>query len=138
LYVPPGYNFDNFYRAIQGFGDLMNHNKYANNHDYYSALLMLKQVKFLSNNMLIVKEDHAIATPVAVLNYSYYDSLEALKQELASNKSQIQCIVGSVEGITGMVPFGKAQQPDVWDYADGVDTMEFLLGLNQMTHSRPS
>ena len=33
-------------------------------------------------------------------------------------KDKIQCVVGS-----HYVPFGKAQSPHLWDYADGIDTI---------------
>ncbi len=36
----------------------------------------------------------------------------------------IQCLVGK-----DLTAFGKAQQPDILDYADGVDTIKFLLSL---------
>ncbi len=129
LYVPEGYDFNPFWNAMQTFDWLLTHNKYANNHDYYSALLLLKRVPFLSNNMLIIKEDADISTPVAVLNYSYYTDKEALAAELSTLQDRIQCVVGDGGVVAGAVPFGRAQQPDVWDYADGVDTMAFLLGL---------
>ena len=50
--------------------------------------------------------------------------IERLKENLAAHTEEIQCIVGR-----DYIPFGKAQQPELWDYADGVDTMEFLNGL---------
>ena len=43
---------------------------------------------------------------------------------VASSDPEIQCIVGK-----GSTRFGAAQQPGLFDYADGVDTMQFLLGL---------
>ena len=79
---------------------------------------------FLENGFLILKEDKALHSPVAVLNYEYYDEKESLALQLDELKEDIQCIVGK-----HYVPFGKAQQPDLEDYADGVDTLRFLESI---------
>jgi hypothetical protein len=47
--------------------------------------------------------------------------------ELHEKAGEIQCIV-SRRAMEGAIPPGKAQEPELWDYADGVDTMRFLLG----------
>ena len=40
------------------------------------------------------------------------------------NAEQLQCVVSKKD-----ISFGNTQQPNLWDYADGVDTVEFLRGL---------
>ena len=40
-----------------------------------------------------------------------------------------QCIVSN-ENIKNFIEFGKTQSPELTDYADGVDTIDFLLKLN--------
>ncbi|MFI5220525.1 MAG: acyl-CoA reductase [Bacteroidia bacterium] len=129
LYVPENYDFQNFFKAVESFSTVMNHNKYMNNYDYHHAVFLLNHVKFLTNNFLIVKEDKPISTPVSVLNYEFYKDVNALKKELNEKKEKIQCIVTAKKEIENAVPFGKAQQPELWDYADGMDTMKFLLDL---------
>ena len=124
LYVPEGYSFDQFFGALEVFSPIMEHNKFMNNYDYHRALFLLDGIPFLTNNFLIVRENEAYATPVSVLHYEYYSSLNDLELKLASDNELIQCRVG-VNGL----PFGSAQQPDILDYADGVDTMQWLLSL---------
>ncbi|MEP7171115.1 MAG: acyl-CoA reductase [Bacteroidota bacterium] len=126
LYVPKGYDFGLFFRSIESYSDIMQHNKYMNNFDYHHAVYLLNDIKFLTNNFLIVKEDKAIATPVSVLNYEFYDDIESLKKELENQREKIQCVVSNNIGIKDAIPFAKAQQPELWDYADGVDTIKFL------------
>jgi hypothetical protein len=41
------------------------------------------------------------------------------------NSEQIQCIVGN-----DFIPFGNSQCPALSDYADNVNTLEFLGALN--------
>jgi hypothetical protein len=124
LYVPEGYSFDRFFPAMEHFSDLMQHNKYMNNYDYHRALFLLNSQAFLTNNFLILREHTDIHTPVAVLHYERYRSHEALSSVLAAHQDEIQCIMGHDH-----LPFGTAQQPGLTDYADGVDTLRFLLDL---------
>ncbi len=77
---------------------------------------------FYDTGYVLLKEDTRLSSPVSVLYYEYYESQHAVKQQTELLKEKIQCIVGK-HGI----PFGKAQSPELWDYADGIDTIEFLL-----------
>ncbi|MBK9319796.1 MAG: acyl-CoA reductase [Bacteroidetes bacterium] len=125
LYVPENYQFDGFFRAIEIYGEaLMQHNKYMNNFDYHNALFMLNNEKFLTNNFLLLREHQALATPVSVLHYEVYSSKYELMKKLEAEKELMQCIIGKA-----YLPFGTSQQPGLSDYADGVDTMKFLLSI---------
>ena len=49
---------------------------------------------------------------------------------MSLKKDEIQCIVSEMElPLSNTIPFGKAQSPDLNDYADGVDVIDFLLKL---------
>ena len=85
---------------------------------------MMGKHNILENGFLILKEDKALHSPVSVLNYEYYERKASVLIELDKLKDDIQCIVGK-----GYVPFGKAQQPELEDYADGVDTLRFLEAI---------
>lgn len=128
FYVPEGYNFDRFFKAIYSWNPIMNSAKYANNYDYNKAVYLMSMFKLLENGFLMLKEDKSFSSPIATVFYETYTNLESLKEELSVRKEEIQCIVGN--GITGKeVPFGKTQQPQLWDYADNVDTLDFLLKI---------
>ncbi|MGI8892060.1 MAG: acyl-CoA reductase [Bacteroidia bacterium] len=128
LYVPENYDFNSFWNSIFPFADVMKHNKYANNYDYNRAILLLEQIPFLTNEFLILKEDPALATPVAVVNYEKLNE-EKIKKVLSEGKEAIQCIVSSADFIENKVEFGQTQYPQLGDYADKVDTIKFLIGL---------
>ncbi len=81
----------------------------------------------LDNNFLLLKEEKSLSSPVAVLHYEYYNNLDELKQHLKTEKENIQCVVSNNAEISS-IKFGQAQKPELWDYADGVDTMDFLIG----------
>lgn len=124
LYVPQDLLLDRFFEAIYPWNDIVNHNKYGNNYDYTRALWLLDGVTFLDNGFLLLKQDKALASPMATVFYDTYSSRADLEAELSERSGEIQCIVGH-----GHVPFGKAQYPALSDYADGVETMRFLLDL---------
>jgi hypothetical protein len=132
LFVPKAYSFDLFYEAMIEHQEIIQANKYANNYDYNSTVyLMSNDPTLLDNNFLLLKESPAYASPIGVLYYEFYDDLNTLKTRLDKEAEQIQCIVSSHSGFTNAVPFGQAQCPALNDYADGVDTMKFLTGLQQ-------
>ncbi len=128
IYVPKGYDFDLFFKGIQDRQDVVNHSKYANNYDYNRAIFAMNGQRFLDNGFVLLKEEEELPSPISVLHYSQYGPGTDPRIALAELDDQIQCTV-SGSGLKGEVPFGQAQNPGLADYADGVDTMEFLLGL---------
>ena len=128
LFVPKDYNFDKFFNAMFDFKDIINQHKYANNYDYNKAVYLMSEINILDNGFLLLKEDHGYASPIACLFYEFYEKTELLKEKLAHDKEQIQCIV-SQAGNDSEISFGETQAPSLKDYADGVDTIEFLLDL---------
>jgi len=128
LFVPKDYNFDAFFEAIYDFKDAIYYEKYANNYDYNKAVFLMSNYKLLDNEFLTLKEDPSYASPISSVFYEFYDDLDTLKMRLKSDALQIQCIVS--HGLTDdSIPFGKTQKPELWDYADDVDTIEFLQSL---------
>lgn len=128
IYVPEGYDIAHFYEGIAGFYEHINHNKYANNYTYHKAILLMNLTKHFDNNFLLLKEDTNIASPLGVMFYEQYTNLDELSKTLENNKDQIQCVVSKIS-LNNSVPLGKAQQPELTDYADGVDTVKFLLEI---------
>ena len=132
LLVPEGYNFDAFFKAIYSWSDVMNDAKYANNYDYNKAVYLMSLFDLLENGFLMLKEDESYGSPIATLFYEKYESKESLDLKLSQDADKIQCIVGddkNLQGFTSLIPFGKTQKPNLQDYADGVDTIAFLVSI---------
>jgi hypothetical protein len=131
LLVPQGYNFNHFFESIEVYNDIINHNKYNNNYFYNKSIYLVNSDKHLDNNFLLVREDARLASPLGVLYFEYYNDIEAVTLKLADESDRIQCVVSSIplEINNQVVDFGQSQQPALWDYADGVDTMQFLTDL---------
>ncbi|WP_166964534.1 acyl-CoA reductase [Yeosuana marina] len=128
LYVPKNYDFDLFFQGVYHWHPIIEQTKYANNYDYNKAVYLMSEFDMLENGFLMIKEDTSYASPIATVFYEFYDSKELLKEKLKSEKDAIQCIVSN--GFTEKeVAFGNTQKPQLWDYADDVDSIEFLLSI---------
>ena len=132
LMVPADYLFNGFFEAIEGYQPVINHHKYANNYDYNKSIFLVNCEEHLDNGFLLLKENKKIASPLAVLYFEYYDSVEAVEAELIEKNEHIQCVISALplDIKSQVVSFGHSQEPALWDYADGVDTMAFLTGLH--------
>lgn len=126
IFIPEDFVIDRLFENFLGFQDIINHNKYANNYDYNRAVYLLNQDKFWDNNFVMLKEDDKLFSPLSVINFSRYKSLEEVKGFIAENEENIQCVVAKDELGLNSVSFGEAQNPGLDTYADNVDTMKFL------------
>ncbi|MUH34461.1 acyl-CoA reductase [Zobellia amurskyensis] len=126
VFVPKSYDFATLFEAVYSYHPIVDLVKYANNYDYNKAVYLMSEFKILDNGFLILKEDKSYSSPIASLFYERYDDLDSLKDRLATDSDQLQCIVGE-NIIEGEIAFGKTQQPSLTDYADNVDTVDFLL-----------
>lgn len=128
LFLPKGYNFDAFFNSIYKWHPIINEAKYANNYDYNKAVYLMSEFEMLENGFMMIKEDKSYSSPIATLFYEYYNSKEELQQKLKTEADKIQCIVANAF-TESEIPFGETQNPQLWDYADDVDTVEFLLEI---------
>lgn len=124
LYVPRNYDFTPLLDACGKFNYLSDHNKYKNNYDYRLALLILDKKYYMTNGSVTLIEEPSLFSPISLLHFEYYDDERALADFLRASQD-IQCIVGD-----GYIPFGQAQYPNLTDFADRIDTLQFLLNLN--------
>jgi hypothetical protein len=123
IFVPAGYDFVPLLRAFDKYNYFADHHKYKNNYDYQLSIALMNNIYYMTNESTLLIENEALFSAISQLNYSFYDNVETVKALLTEN-SDVQCIVGPYG-----IAFGQAQQPGLFDYADGVDTMQFLLTL---------
>jgi hypothetical protein len=123
LYVPANYDFIPLLTALRKYDYFMDFHKYRHNYDYQLALLIMNNKFYMSNESLLLTENQSIFSPVSRINYSFYEDKKEINEKLKDN-TEIQCIIGR-----GYLPFGSGQAPSLHDYADGVDTMQFLSDL---------
>src|SRR5258706_2287295 len=123
IFVPQDYDFIPLLGAFKKYDFLFDHHKYKNNYDYNLAILLLNKKKYMSNSSLLLVEDSSPFSPISVLNYEFYGDRTKILASLKEN-IDIQCIAGKDHR-----PFGKTQNPSFRDYADGIDTLAFLVNL---------
>lgn len=128
LYIPKNYPIANFFEAIEQFSPIREHFKYNNNYDYNKSIYLINKDKHYDNGFLLLKEDNALSSPLAVVFYEEYNDIDQLTAAIEEQKDNIQCVV-SQENLQISPPLfklGKSQQPALNDYADGVNTLDFL------------
>jgi len=123
LYVPEEYNFERLLKSFSDFKYFGDHHKYRNNYDYNLSIILLNNIYYMTNEATILTENKNMFSPISQLYYEYYGDVKKLTESL-NNQEDIQCLVGN-----NFIPFGQAQNPDLFTYADGEDTMQFLLTL---------
>jgi hypothetical protein len=128
LFVPKDYSFVPFFEAIFEYQDVIHYEKYANNYDYNKAVFLMSNFKLLDNGFLTIKEDSSYSSPITSVFYEYYENMEDLQKRLDEESQQIQCIASN-NLVKNSIGFGTAQKPNLWDYADNVDTISFLLTI---------
>lgn len=129
IYVPENYSFEKFFQAIEKFKSVLIHHKYANNYDYNKSIYLINSVPHLDNGFLMLTEQEPIPSPISVVHYESYQSVEKLSKKLQTQSDEIQCLVSIDKAIPQAIPPGEAQKPQLWDYADNVDTIEFLQNI---------
>jgi len=125
IFVPADYDLNLLSHHWQAFSNIISHKKYANNYDFNKAVFIVNREAFTDTGFLLFKESVALSSPVSVLFFERYGNREEVILSLEGQRDKIQCITG-----TGFTAHGKAQRPHLWDYADGIDTIEFLLKIN--------
>jgi hypothetical protein len=125
IFVPQDFELNRLFEAIVDKGDIVNHHKYANNYDYNRTIYLMNQVPFLDNNFMILKEEKGLFSPLSVVYYQRYSDMSEVNAFLDEQEMNIQTVVGH-----GFNAFGSSQCPAVDDYADNVDTMQWLNELS--------
>jgi hypothetical protein len=123
VYVPENYDFLPLLNALRKYEHYIDFHKYKHNYDYHLAILIMSNRYYMNNDSIILTENIAAYSPVSQVNYEKYADIHQVLDQLKGNE-EIQCVVGH-----NQIPFGASQSPGLFDYADGIDTIQFLTGL---------
>ncbi len=126
IYIPIGYEIKNLMEPIEQYKEIIHQNKYVNNYDYRKSIFLVNGDNYYDNGFLLLLESENLVSPISVLYFEYYQSLEDLSSKIAMHTDKIQCIASAKGWLKESIPFGTTQLPKLWDYADQVDTVEFL------------
>ncbi len=121
VFTPEGYDIKEIFSVFERHKEIIHHHKYRNNYDYYKSIFLVNQTPHLDTGFLLVSSSDDLVSPVSILYHQEYNSSDNFQKILKLNEDKIQCVVGKT-----YTPFGTTQQPELWDYADQVDTLNFL------------
>ena len=123
IYVPEGYDFIPLLGAFENYAHLKDHHRYRNNYDYQLSVLLINGIEYMTNGTTLLQQSPGMFSPIGIVHYEYYSNFDTLMDTLSKHED-LQCIAAN-----SATEWGKAQQPGLCDYADGVDTMQFLLTI---------
>lgn len=124
IYVPENMDLEILKIGFEKQRNLMEHTQYMNNLDYQRTIYLMNQIPMLDVDFINIVENKSLYSPIACLHYERYKHKEEVENNLKLQQENIQCIIGK-----DTIPFGKSQQPSLSDYADNVDTLEFILSV---------
>ena len=130
LYVPRDYDFEKLLKNLGQYEYVMDNEGYKHNYDYNRTLLLMNREDHHAGDFLMIKKDTRLASPIANLYYEEYETKDELNEKLEQQKESIQCVVTKADLNRETIPLGQSQIPALWNYADDVDTVEFLLKLS--------
>lgn len=124
IFIPQNYDLNNIFKAFFNHKYVLDNNKYANNYDYHKAVYLMEQHKLIENGFILLKEDNDMHSPIGMLFYEYYNDIQEVEKYIKEKSSKIQCVVGN-----NKTPFGESQKPKLWEYADNIDIVKFLINI---------
>ncbi|HAL51521.1 MAG TPA: acyl-CoA reductase, partial [Sphingobacterium sp.] len=129
LFIPKDYPIAHFFEGIAAFNNVTEHFKYNNNYDYNKSIYLINGDKHFDNGFLLLKEDERTASPLAVVYYETYETLAEVENKLQLAQENIQCVVSEIalNVPSPVFRFGESQCPALDDFADGVNTLDFLF-----------
>ncbi len=129
LLVPKGYDFKGLLKAFKVWQNLDTHNKYMNNYEFQKTMNQMNLIDHIDTAFMLLKQNESIGSTVGVVHYKEYENIKSVKEFISQHAEELQCIVGDGSIIPNAIPFGSTQTPSVDEFADGIDTIEFLAKL---------
>ncbi len=131
IYIPENYPIEKFFGPLQAYKAIIDNFKYQNNYDYNKSIYLVNLVEHFDNGFLLLKESSSLSSPLAVLHYEYYSDLESVEHLINNIQDEIQCVLAEspLNINKAVLNFGSSQKPKLWDYADNINTIEFLNNL---------
>lgn len=131
IYIPENYDFVPLMEATHEFNNIVLTNKYKNNFDFNYTLQIINKMDYKANGCIMIIEDEALQSRVAMLHYEVYKDENHLNDLLDGKSSETQHIISN-NTFTNFKNknFGEANVIELNDYENGIDVMDFLKRLN--------
>jgi len=129
VYLPAGYSIERLVVPVSSYNRIDPCDYLRDNLRYQRARLSMLNIPFIDASHVLFVQSELLHSPIGVVHYSFIENQTSLFGQLAIRSSDIQCLTGHKSMNSKLVPFGTAQKPELWDYADNLDTLEFLIKL---------
>lgn len=129
IMVPKGYDQTPLLHAFSLNEKANANHKYFNNYEYNKAIYLVNGRQHYDTGNLLLAEDNSYSSPVSVIHFENYRNIKLANRSMETNSSKIQCVVSISKEINDAIPPGSSQCPQLWDYADGIDTIQFLIDM---------
>lgn len=126
IFIPNGFNINDLKQAFSNFDYTLINKNYSDNYHYQKTILRMQEIDFFDFDNVLLVESKQINSPIAVLYYEYYDTINSICKFLDCNDHIIQCVVSSTVTIQGSIRLGSTQKPSLYDFPDGLDVIQFL------------
>ena len=127
LFFPEGFDVTKLFPFFKKYEHLHHHKLYMDNYDYTRTILLMNQTDHYANEFIMLKEEEHLQSRLATVNYSFYKTENEIVDYISEHKNDIQCVISQPTDLWNSFKFGQAQKPDLWDYADNVDVIAFLI-----------
>ena len=128
LFIPKGYKIETLLSSLKNYRFLAKHKGYLHNYLYQKAINSVSETFYIDGEFCILKRTNEFISPISVIYFEEYENENQLYGMIEAQKNRIQCIISN-DYPNSILP-GKSQYPELWDYSDNVDTMEFLTNLS--------
>lgn len=99
------------------------HTGFRNAYLSQKALLTLQHTPFIDGGFFLLQESNGWNPPISAFYYTRYTNINEVINHIQRHSNHIQCVVGEGVDIKKSVNFGSSQKPQLWDYADELDTI---------------
>lgn len=130
IYIPENYNFVPLMEATHEFNNIVLTNKYKNNFDFNYTLQIINKMDYKANGCIMIIEDEALQSRVAMLHYEVYKDENHLAELIEKKAAEIQHVISN-NTFTSFKNkhFGEANVVELNDYENEIDVMDFLKKL---------
>jgi len=128
IYVPKKYDFTRLIEIFQEKSkSLLQHNGYVNNYEYHRAVFALNKLPVYDGNSFLLLQNASLASPIAVIYYEEYETINELLNIIQLLQHEIQCVASNDVAIDNRIFFGETQFPTLFDYPDKEDILLFCI-----------
>ncbi len=128
IFIPEGVKIERIIDHFEGFSEVLNNNRYANNYTYHKALYLMNQQEHLDNGFVLIKRERSLKAPLGCIYYDHYKNQNELRTYLSTLENELQMICGAPE-LGATVDYGQGQNPQLQDFADDINSLDFLAEL---------